>query len=117
MFGPVSEERRAQREASERRRYDIQSALQRGAVPAAVQTRLTETRSGKLPWLAPLTRAELMPVRSHGIKPIAAVAASCWLHYGWSWTQGHGEGWGMALQRLRDEAKAAGANAVLDVKM
>ena len=28
-----------------------------------------------------------------------------------------GQGWDMALQRLRDEVKAAGANAVLDVKM
>lgn len=52
-----------------------------------------------------------------GLKPIAAISATCWLHYGWSWTNGHAEGWGAALQRLREEARAAGANAVLDVKM
>ena len=58
-----------------------------------------------------------MIARSHGLKPIAAVSATCWLHYGWSWTEGHAQGWETALQRLREEAKAAGANAVLDVKM
>jgi hypothetical protein len=51
------------------------------------------------------------------LKPIASVSATCWLHYGWSWTLGHAEGWGMAMRRLKEEAKAAGANAVLDVKM
>ena len=30
---------------------------------------------------------------------------------------GHSQGWDTALRRLRDEASAAGANAVLDVKM
>jgi hypothetical protein len=117
LFQGPSPEVLAQRAASEQRRADIESALMRGAVPAAIQSRLAESRSGRQPWLATLTPAELMTVRSHGIKPIAAVAASCWLHYGWSWTQGHGQGWDMALQRMRDEAKAAGANAVLDVKM
>jgi hypothetical protein len=58
-----------------------------------------------------------MTVRSHGVKPVAAIAASCWLHYGWSWTEGHAQGWDAALRRLRQEAVAAGANAVLDVKM
>ena len=116
LRGP-SPEVLAQRAASERRRADIEYALQQGTVPATIEARLAESRSGKLPWLATLTPAELMTVRSHGIRPIAAIAASCWLHYGWSWTEGHGQGWDMALQRLRDEAKAAGANAVLDVKM
>ncbi|HEX4176880.1 MAG TPA: heavy metal-binding domain-containing protein, partial [Rhizomicrobium sp.] len=67
--------------------------------------------------LATLTPAELMIARSHGLRPIATVAATCWWHYGWSWTIGHSEGWMRALQRLKDEAYAAGANAVLDVKM
>ena len=67
--------------------------------------------------MATLTPAELSIVRSHGLRPIAAVAATCWLHYGWSWTEGHAQGWETALKRLGDEAKACGANAVLDVKM
>jgi uncharacterized protein YbjQ (UPF0145 family) len=70
-----------------------------------------------MPWTATLTPAELMIARSHGLKPIAAISATCWLHYGWSWTEGHAEGWSTALRRLREEAWAAGANAVLDVKM
>jgi hypothetical protein len=39
------------------------------------------------------------------------------LHYGFSWTEGHAQGWLTALRRLREEARVAGANAVLDVKM
>ena len=58
-----------------------------------------------------------MIVRSHGLRPIATVSATCWLHYGWSWTRGHSEGWGTALRRLKREAYLAGANAILDVKM
>ena len=56
-------------------------------------------------------------MRSHGIRPVSAVSATCWMHYGFSWTLGHMQGWNTALDRLREEAKAAGANAVIDVKM
>jgi hypothetical protein len=103
--------------ANERRQADIQQALQSGKVPSATRTRLEGARSGTLPWTATLTPAELMVVRSHGLRPIASVSATCWLHHGWSWTEGHAQGWEMALRRLRLEAKAAGANAILDVKM
>jgi len=51
------------------------------------------------------------------LRPVATVSATCWLHYGWSWTLGQSEGWAKALQRLKEEAYTAGANAVLDVKM
>jgi hypothetical protein len=116
LKGPSPEEL-AQRAEAERRQADILNALSSGSVPNCVRERLDGVRSRKLPWTATLTPAELLIARSHGLKPIAAVAASCWLHYGWSWTEGHAQGWDMALQRLRDEAVAAGANAVLDVKM
>jgi len=116
LKGPSPEEL-ARRQAAEARQAEIQSAILQGAVPAMIRSRLEEARAGRLPWVATLTPAELMIVRSHGLKPIAAIAASCWLHYGWSWTEGHAQGWDAALQRLRDEARAAGANAVLDVKM
>lgn len=96
---------------------DIQDSLRNGEVPAAIKTRLEGARSGRMPWTATLTPAELMIARSHGLKPIAAISATCWLHYGWSWTEGHAEGWNTALRRLREEAWVAGANAVLDVKM
>ena len=116
LKGPSPEEV-AQRAAAGQRQADILNALADGVVPDCVKTRLEGARSRTLPWTATLTPAELLIARSHGLKPIAAVAASCWLHYGWSWTEGHAEGWDTALQRLRDEAVAAGANAVLDVKM
>jgi uncharacterized protein YbjQ (UPF0145 family) len=96
---------------------DIQRCLQSGDVPASIKTRLEGARNGTLPWVATLTPAELSIVRSHGLRPIATVSATCWLHYGWSWTEGHAQGWERALRRLREEAWAAGANAVLDVKM
>lgn len=87
------------------------------AVPSAMRTRLEAARAGRAPWVATLTPAELLVVRSHGLRPIAAISATCWMHYGWSWTEGHAQGWNTALARLKEEAKAAGANAVLDVKM
>jgi hypothetical protein len=107
----------AQRAASAQRQAEIVDSLRSGAVPASIRTRLEATRCGAAPWIATLTPAELLITRSHGIKPIASVSATCWLHYGWSWTLGHSQGWETALQRLREEARAAGANAVLDVKM
>jgi hypothetical protein len=116
LKGPSPEDL-ARRAAHDARIADIQKCLQSGDVPASIKTRLEGTRNGTLPWIATLTAAELMIARSHGLRPIAAVSATCWLHYGWSWTEGHAQGWDLALRRLRDEAWAAGANAVLDVKM
>lgn len=114
--GPDAETLAARaREAA--RHAEILAALQTGRVPASMRERLEGARAGTLPWIATLTPSELLIVRSHGLRPIAAVSATCWLHYGFSWTEGHAEGWETALQRLRQEAQAAGANAVLDVKM
>lgn len=117
LFKGPSAESVAVQAANARRLADIQQSLQSGNVPAATKERLEASRHGRLPWLATLTPAELMIARSHGLRPIAAVSAACWLHYGWSWTEGHAQGWDTALRRLRQEAWAAGANAVLDVKM
>jgi uncharacterized protein YbjQ (UPF0145 family) len=117
IFKKPSAESRALQAANERRQADIRELLHSGAVPTAIRTRLRAARSGALPWMATLTPAELMIARSHGLKPIAAICSTCWLHHGWSWTEGHAQGWDLALRRLREEASAAGANAVLDVKM
>lgn len=108
---------RAAREAAGRRHDDIMAGLQADRVPRSIHQRLDEARQGRVPWIATLTPAELLLMRSHGIKPICTVSATCWMHYGWSWTEGHAQGWETALRRLRDEAALAGANAVLDVKM
>jgi uncharacterized protein YbjQ (UPF0145 family) len=105
--------------ASEARQEEVLRAIRARVhtVPDFVRTRLEAGREGRTPWIATLTPAELRIARSHGIRPISAVSATCWLHYGYSWTNGHAQGWQTALQRLRDEARAGGANAVLDVKM
>jgi len=117
IFKKPSAESLAQQAAHAQRVADIQKFLGDLTVPPPIRARLEGARSGTLPWLATLTPAELLITRSHGLKPIAAVSATCWLHYGWSWTEGHAQGWALALRRLREEAFAAGANAVLDVKM
>ena len=100
-----------------RRQADILMSLRGNRIPTATLERLQGAASGAKPWMATLTPAELLITRSHGLKPIAAISATCWLHYGFSWTLGHAEGWEAALARLGAEAKACGANAVLDVKM
>lgn len=110
-------EQEARALASRERRDAIALSLRSDAVPDQVASRLQGARAGTQPWLATLTPAELLIVRSHGLRPVAAVSASCWMHYGHSWTMGHQQGWETALRRLRAEAKAAGANAVLDVRM
>lgn len=107
----------AAREKAAALHAEIVDALQTGRVPAPMRARLEGASTGALPWIATLTPSELLIVRSHGLRPVAAVSATCWLHYGYSWTEGHSQGWETALQRLRQEAQAAGANAVLDVKM
>jgi hypothetical protein len=96
---------------------EVLHGLEHDDVPTRVRSWLQGARNGTLPWSATLTPAELLIVRSHGLRPIATVSATCWLHYGWSWTRGHSEGWGTALRRLKRKAYLAGANAILDVKL
>jgi hypothetical protein len=103
--------------ASMARQNDIITAIRQDTLPRSMRARIEGSRDGTSPWIATLSPAELLIARSHGIRPIAAVSATCWLHYGFSWTEGHAQGWETALRRLKEEAKAAGANAVLDVKM
>lgn len=86
-------------------------------VPHLVHRRLADSKSGALPWVSTLTAPEMALARSHGLKMLAPIAATCWMHYGYSWTQGHAQGWRSALSRLQAEAVALGANAVIDVKM
>jgi uncharacterized protein YbjQ (UPF0145 family) len=45
------------------------------------------------------------------------VSGTCWYHFGYSWTNGHTAGWHTALRRMQEEAAAAGANAIVDVRM
>ena len=83
----------------------VDCAADGGDVPRRDRARLEGARSGTLPWIATLTPAELLIARSHGLRPIAAVSATCWLHYGWSWTEGHAQGWDTALRGCSEEAR------------
>ena len=107
----------ASRAAAEARAADWRAALDGHRLPAFVRHRLNEAGTGRAPWMSTMTPAELLLSRSHGLRPLATVSGTCWYHYGWSWTEGHAEGWHLALDRLRQEAVAAGANAVVDVKL
>ena len=103
-------------EAAERcRAWEV--ALERNALPRFVTDRLGQAAAGQGAWVATMTPAELLLARSHGIRPVATVSGTCWFQYGRSWTEGHAEGWHEALERIALEAVAAGANAVVDVRL
>src|SRR5690242_12303356 len=108
LFRRPSDEELARRADHQRRQGEMLDFLASGELPSDIAARLRDARGGRAPWTATLTPAELLIARSHGLRPIATVSATCWLHYGWSWTLGHSEGWTKALQRLKDEARAAG---------
>jgi hypothetical protein len=99
------------------RAAEWESALAADRLPSFVTARLAAAKDGKAPWIATMSPAELMLARHKGVRPLAMVSGTCWWHYGFSWTNGHAEGWHAALNRLREEALAVGANAVLDVRL
>lgn len=92
-------------------------ALEHNQLPEFVEKRLKAAAERKVPWLSTMTPAELLLARSHGLRPLATVSGTCWFHYGMSWTQGHVDGWNNAVTRMKREALAVGANAVVDVQM
>lgn len=92
-------------------------ALSSHTLPDFVRERLVEASQRKTPWLATMTPAELLLATSHGLRPVATVTGTCWFQFGRSWTEGHSAGWRTALERLKAEAVACGASAVVDVKM
>ena len=116
-FGASDPDAAARLAAANARAEDWRSALEARRLPAFVRDRLRDAGSGRVPWMSTMTPAELLLSRSHGLRPVATVSGTCWYHYGRSWTEGHAEGWHLALGRMRQEAAAAGANAVVDVKL
>ncbi len=104
-------------ERAEVRQNEWERALTHNTLPGFVQERLKEASERKVPWLSTMTPAELLLGKSHGLRPLATVSGTCWYHYGYSWTRGHSTGWETAVERMKREAVAAGANAVVDVKM
>lgn len=116
-FGASDPDEAARKAEARERSAGWGRALGGGRLPEFVEARLKEAAAGRAPWLATLTAAELLLARSHGLRPVAAVSGTCWFHYGWSWTEGHAQGWHTALARMKAEAMAAGANAIVDVKL
>jgi hypothetical protein len=94
-----------------------QRALTGGKLPDFVRSRLEKAGAGKTPWMSTMTPAELLLARGLGIRPVTMVSGTCWFCYRVSWTTGHVEGWHLALDRMKREALAAGANAIVDVKL
>lgn len=99
-----------------------ETALEERTVPDFVADRLQEASSGRAAWVSTMTPAELLITKTHGVRPIATVSGNCWMKisFGASWyglAQGHAVGWRTALDRVEQEAIAAGADAVVDLKM
>ena len=92
-------------------------ALEQDGLPPFVTERLAGAAAGTGAWVATMTPAELLLATSHGIRPVATVSGTCWFQHGRSWTEGHAQGWHEALDRIGREAAAAGANAVVDVRL
>jgi uncharacterized protein YbjQ (UPF0145 family) len=103
--------------AAAARGVEWERALMQHRPPDFVVDRLKAAATGKAPWIATLSPAELRLARGFGLRPLATVSATCCFHLGGNWTQGHAEAWESAIKRLRREAIAAGANAVVDVRM
>ncbi|MGE4530776.1 MAG: heavy metal-binding domain-containing protein [Acidithiobacillus sp.] len=102
----------------EMQRYsEWEQALRQRRLPNFVQNRMLQTSQGHLPWISTAKASELLLQRSHGVQPIGMVTGNCWYHFGYSWTQGHYDGWHTAVARMRLEALALGANAIVDVRM
>ncbi len=113
----VSQGVRSQTPEEMQRYSEWEQALQQRRLPNFVQNRLFATSQGHLPWISTANAAELLLQRSHGVQPIGMVTGNCWYHFGYSWTQGHYDGWHTAVERMRLEAIALGANAIVDVRM
>lgn len=93
------------------------AALNNQELPDFVISRLRETQAGKRPWTSTASVGSLVAQRTHGIEPVGMVSGNCWYHFGYSWTQGHYDGWHTAIRRMQEEAAILQANAVVDVKL
>lgn len=118
-------------------------ALERGDLPAAARTRLDALRAGRGSFFtSDLSTNEFLLVRRAGFSPLSQVMGSCFYNVGWQWlpgTAGYGtwgatyaqgetveletqtEAWNearrLALNRLAEEAKRVGADAVVGVRL
>jgi hypothetical protein len=110
---------------SQARQQAWSDAIQQERLPDFVSARLKAAADHKAPWLSTMTPAELLLGKSHGIRPVATVSGTCWAQFGTGSPTGYltdewgnfALGWAKAVDRMKREALAAGANAVVDVQM
>ena len=110
---------------SQARQQAWSEAIQQERLPDFVSARLKAAADRKVPWLSTMTPAELLLGKSHGIRPVATVSGTCWAQFGTGSPTGYltdewgnfALGWAKAVERMKREALAAGANAVVDVQM
>jgi uncharacterized protein YbjQ (UPF0145 family) len=132
-------------DAAARAEASIRS-LEAGGLPVAAQERLSDLRSrGGSFYTSDLSTSEFLLIRQAGFRPISQVMGSCYYSIGWQampWSgygsSGYGAGWSpsagelyeldveieawsdarqRALGRLAEEAKLAGADAVVGVSL
>jgi uncharacterized protein YbjQ (UPF0145 family) len=121
------------------------ASLEQGGLPLPAQKRLRELReNGSDFFTSDLSTNEFLLVRQAGFRPLTQVMGSCFYHVGWQWLPGQYSSWSgsamnafgqgdtweleteteawnearrLALGRLSQEAKLAGADAVVGVRL
>jgi uncharacterized protein YbjQ (UPF0145 family) len=120
-----------------RRAEESIRAIEAGGIPVAATERLTKLREGGSNFFtSDLTTNEFLLIRQAGFRPVTQVMGSCFYNVGWQgvpmggWGYSAGgtfelevqsEAWNearrLAFSRLEQEAKLAGADAVLGVRI
>lgn len=135
--------RRGDDEAAARAAESLR-ALEAGGLPLPAQERLQGLRrAGSSFFTSDLATNEFLLVREGGFRALTQVMGSCFYHVGWQWLPGAGMGWGtgmlafgrgdtyeleteteawnearrLAVGRLAEEARLAGADAVVGVRV
>ncbi len=131
-------------EAAARRTAESLASIERGGLPLAAQERLRglNVRGGGF-FTSDLGTNEFLLARRAGFRPLTQVMGSCFYQVGWQWLPGSYGGWGagmrsfgqgetweleteteawnearrLALGRLSEEARLAGADAVVGVRL
>jgi uncharacterized protein YbjQ (UPF0145 family) len=130
-------------QAQERRSRESLEAIEAGGLPLAASHRLEEVRQENR-FSSDLSVAEFLLIREAGFHPVTQVMGSCFYRVGWQWMPGgmaissgnwqgtwdagqtveletQTEAWnearGRALARLAEEARRAGADAVVGVRL
>lgn len=108
-----------------------QDALERGTIPEGAKRRVQRTVSGEMPWMSTLSVSELFLAELLHIEPIVQVAGSCYYHASTdqrnriyldsnldaaNLVRAYYQAKDVSLERLREEARNAGAHAVIDAK-